>query len=151
MIGLLLNWRVWAAIIFAVAQVAFGWKMYHAGMTSVQVAWSAANLKAETEARAVEQQRAQTVQKAQNEHTKQIQTAQRDNDVARSELDGLRSILKDQRERHDATSQSASAANKRADTAGELLATCAAEYQIMGRHAQGHAIDTQMLLSAWPK
>jgi hypothetical protein len=35
--ALLLNWRVWAAILLCVAQAAFGWKMYKAGGNSVQV------------------------------------------------------------------------------------------------------------------
>lgn len=40
----LLNWRIWAAVAIMIFQVAFGWKMYHSGMQSVQAKWDAEKL-----------------------------------------------------------------------------------------------------------
>jgi Bacteriophage Rz lysis protein len=35
--ALLLNWRIWAALVLCLGQAAFGWKMYKVGENSIQV------------------------------------------------------------------------------------------------------------------
>jgi len=58
----LLNWRIWAAVFFAIAQAAFGWKAYVMGEKSTQKAlddlrfeYTSQALAAEQSARAKEQ------------------------------------------------------------------------------------------------
>lgn len=140
--------RIAGALIAALALAAFGWKAYHMGMTAVQIEWNAANLKAEETARSVEQQRTQAVQKAQNEHTKQIQTVRRDAATARTELDGLRNEIG---RSNNASDQPLATADKRADTLGELLGQCGSAYQELAFKADGHVADVRLLLGAWPK
>jgi uncharacterized protein HemX len=142
--------RIAIAIILALALAAFGWKAYHMGMTAVQAEWNAANLKAEAAARATEQQRAQAVQKAQNEHTQNIQIARRDADDARSQLDGLQSFLEERRS-NNTSSEPATATDKRTAAVGDVLQQCGQAYQELARRADGHAIDVKLLLNAWPK
>ena len=137
-------------ILIALAISAFGWKAYHMGMMAVRSEWSAASLKAEATARATEQQRAQAVQKAQNEHVKNIQTAQRDADDARAQLDGLQSFLQERRG-DSASGEPATASDKRAIAARDILQQCSQAYQELARRADGHAVDVKLLIGAWPK
>ena len=120
------------------------------GMMAVRSEWSAASLKAEATARATEQQRAQAVQKAQNEHVKNIQTAQRDADDARAQLDGLQSFLQERRG-DSASGEPATASDKRAIAARDILQQCSQAYQELARRADGHAVDVKLLIGAWPK
>lgn len=140
--------RIAAALAVVIALAASHWKAYHMGVTVVQVEWTAANLKAEAVARSVEQQRTQAVQKAQNEHTKQIQTVRRDAATARTELDGLRNEIG---RSNNTSGQPLAAADKRADTLGELLGQCGAAYQELAFKADGHVADVRLLIGAWPK
>lgn len=48
----------------------------------------------------------------------------------------------------DASREAAVAA---AATCGKLLGACAAEYRSVGEAAQGHAIDVETLMRAWPQ
>lgn len=142
--------RIAIGIILALALAAFGWKAYHMGMTAVQAEWNAANLKAEAAARATEQQRALAVQKAQNEHIQNIQTARRDADDARAQLDGLQSFLQE-RSSNNASGEPTTTTDKRTAAIGDVLQQCGQAYQELARQADGHAVDVKMLLGAWPR
>lgn len=66
-----------------------------------------------------------------------------------SELGGLRDDLARASQR-TGSNPTCEAANKRADTAGELLEACAGRYQELARKAQGHVEDVLMFDGAWP-
>lgn len=148
MIALLFNWRIWAALALAVGLAASHWKAYHAGMSSVRAEWNAATVKAEQEARVIEQQRAEAAQKAQNEHTKQLQIARRDADSARSDFERLRDTIS---AAPKASGDAACPADKRADTYRELFLESGQALSEMARACDGHAADVKMLLEAFPR
>lgn len=145
---LLLNWRVWAFVLFAVAQAAFGWKAYHAGMSTVRAEWTAATLKSEQQAREVEQQRALAVQKAEDEHAKQLQIARHDADSARTSLERLRDAIS---AAPKASGTAACASDQRADTCGDILIESGQALAEMARACDGHVADVRMLLGAFPR
>lgn len=101
------------------------------------------------EARATESRRFTNVQEAVNAAQTRAQTARRDADRARSELDRLRDTTR--ATRGGVPGESAAACAARADTASELLATCAGAYLDLARHADYHANDARTLIEAWPK
>ena len=68
--------------------------------------------------------------------------------AARTESDGLRDAIYAFRAKlPNATTTVAVAA----DTAAELLGTCAAEYQDVAAAADRHAADVKLMLEAWPQ
>ena len=147
---LLLNWRVWAGLIVALGYAASLWKVHVVTDKAVRAEWRASDIKAEADARAKEQQRAQAVQKAQNEHVQNIQTARRDADDARAQLDGLQSFLEERRS-HNTSSEPATPADKRTIAIGDVLQQCSQAYQELARRADGHAVDVKLLIGAWPR
>ena len=69
--------------------------------------------------------------------------------AARTESDGLRDAIYAFRAKlPNATTTTVAVA---ADTAAELLGTCAAEYQDVAAAADRHAADVKLMLEAWPK
>lgn len=68
---------------------------------------------------------------------------------ARSELDRLRNAIA--APAGAGVSEDAAAAVRRANTAGELLGQCAAEYTDVAQAADRHALDVRLLLESWPK
>lgn len=82
----LLNWRMWAAVVLAVALAASHWKAYHLGAQSVQAAWDAAQASADRATRAKEQSlraAADQLRKTQDDHLAKIS---RDLDAARAAI-----------------------------------------------------------------
>ena len=101
------------------------------------------------EARATESRRFTNVQEAVNAAQTRAQTARRDADRARSELDRLRDTTR--ATRGGVPGESAAACAVRADAGGELLAQCAAAYSDLAAVADRHASDARTLIESWPK
>lgn len=82
----LLNWRMWAAVVLAVALAASHRKAYHLGANTVQAEWDTAQASADRAARAKEQilqEQADQLRKAQDDKLAQIS---RDLDSARASI-----------------------------------------------------------------
>lgn len=137
-----------AGLLLIVALMASHWKAYTLGRTLRQAEYNAAVAAAVERARAVELERINKVQEAQNAAAKRAQAARRDADSARTELDRLRQHVA-------STAASAgdapAASPDRAAAHGELLVQCSAAYQDLARVADGHANDVRTLIEAWPK
>ena len=101
------------------------------------------------EARATESRRFTNVQEAVNAAQTRAQTARRDADRARSELDRLRDTTR--ATRGGVPGESAAACAQRADAAGDVLGQCAAAYSELAAIADRHASDARTLIEAWPK
>lgn len=72
-----------------------------------------------------------------------------DADAASRALVGLRGELSRVPARIESASRTA--VNEYAATAGQLLESCADEYRIVAKEADGHAADVRMILAAWPR
>lgn len=82
----LLNWRMWAAVVLAVALAASHWKAYHLGANIVQAEWDTAQASADRATRAKEQSlraAADQLRKTQDDHLAKIS---RDLDAARAAI-----------------------------------------------------------------
>lgn len=101
------------------------------------------------EARATESRRFTNVQEAVNAAQTRAQTARRDADRARTELDRLRDATR--ATRGGVPGESASACTQRADTAADLLSQCAGAYLNLAGEADRLNADRLMLLESWPR
>lgn len=100
------------------------------------------------EARAKEQARFATIQKAQNDAAKRNQTSRTSASASRSVGDQLR----DENSAAMRTSRESLAACTQYGAAiGGLFDQCQGDLGAMAERAQGHANDVIMLLEAWPK
>lgn len=75
-------------------------------------------------------------------HRVDLAAAVRTTDELRDTITTLREYL---------ANASREAAVAAATATGELLESCAAEYRSVGAAAQGHAVDIETLIRAWPK
>ncbi len=82
----LLNWRVWAAVVIAMALGASYWKAYHLGANTVQTAWDAAQASADKTARAKEQALQAAADQLRKTHDDKIAQISRDLDSARATI-----------------------------------------------------------------
>ena len=132
----LLSWNVQA------------WR-YDAQISSIQAKHARESAEAEAATRAQEASFNQRLQDAQNAATKRETKLRADADAARRTVDGLRGTLYNFR----ASLPNAAPATviARADTAAELLGTCADEYRSVAEAADRIASDRQTLIDAWPK
>lgn len=132
----LLSWNVQA------------WR-YDTQISSIQAQHSRESAKAEAATRAQEASFNQRLQDAQNAATKRETKLRADAAAARRTADGLRGTLYEFR----ASLPNAAPATviARADTAAELLGTCADEYRSVAEAADRIASDRQTLIYAWPK
>lgn len=128
--------------------IAQGWR-YDAQISSIQAQHSRESAKAEAATRAQESSFNQRLQDAQNAATKRETKLRADADAARRTVDGLRGTLYNFRA--SLPNASTAALIARADTAAELLGTCADEYRSVAESADRHAADALMLREAWPK
>ena len=136
-----------AAIGFGVAWQTQAWR-YDAQISSIQAHHARESAKAEAATRAQEASFNQRLQDAQNAATKRETKLRADADAARRTVDGLRGTLYNFR----ASLPNAAPATviARADTAAELLGTCADEYRSVAEAADRHAAGALMLREAWP-
>ena len=132
----LLSWHVQA------------WR-YDAQISSIQAQHARESAEAEAATRAAEQSFALQLQKAQDESAKRETKLRADADAARRTVDGLRGALYDFRASLPNAAHAAVIA--RADTAAELLGSCADEYRSVAEAADRIASDRQTLIDAWPK
>lgn len=132
----LLSWNVQA------------WR-YDAQISSIQAKHASESARAEAATRAQEASFNQRLQDAQNAATKRETKLRADADAARRTVDGLRGTLYNFRA--SLPNASPAAVIARADTAAELLGTCADEYRSVAEAADRIASDRQTLIDAWPK
>jgi hypothetical protein len=144
---MLLNWRIWAAVIVAVALAASHWKAYVMGKNTERVANLELTQASIIAARAEEKENAKKVQDAQSNQVKALTAKAVAASAAISERDSLRLEIGT----HTKNLDSITSCNQRAATIGELLGACSERYESMANKATGHAIDVKMLLEAWPK
>lgn len=90
---LLLNWRIWAALVVAVGLAASHWKVYHMGMTTVQAEWDKDTLQAIKDDDKTTKDRISSNAKVDQKH--QLEKAQLQTHIAdaNAALDGLRDTL----------------------------------------------------------
>lgn len=146
-------------VVFALvlaAAIAGSYAGYWIGADRVQGRWDKAkavqlqaSLKAEADARAIEQALNQKLQEAQDAHTIQLHQAAVDAAAARSAINGLRNQLN--LARAGLRLQPASPANQYAAAYADLLEQCAGEYQRVAEASDGHAADVKLLMEGWPK
>ena len=140
------------ALVAAALAGAGAWRVqewrYDAQIEGLKAQHAEATAKAQSDARATEKALSDKLQEAQNNATKRENKLRNDAAAARSTADGLRDTIYSIRA--DLPSYSQSAAAKTADTAAELLGTCADEYRSVAESADRHAADALMLREAWP-
>ena len=122
---------------------------YDAQISSIQAQHARESAKAQADVRAQELAFNQRLQDAQNAATKRETKLRADVADARRSVDGLRGTLYEFR----ASLPNAAPATviARADSAAELLGTCADEYRSVAEAADRIASDRQTLIDAWPK
>ena len=122
---------------------------YDAQIEGIKAHHAAESAKAQADVRAQELAFNQRLQDAQNAATKRETKLRADAAAARRTADGLRGTLYEFR----ASLPNAAPATviARADTAAELLGTCADEYRSVAEAADRIASDRQTLIDAWPK
>ena len=142
-----------AAAIAAALAFGAGWQVqawrYDAQIEGIKAHHAAESAKAQADVRAQELAFNQKLQDAQNAATKRETKLRADAAAARRTADGLRGTLYEFR----ASLPNAAPATviARADTAAELLGTCADEYRSVAESADRHAADAVMLFEAWPQ
>jgi NAD(P)-dependent dehydrogenase (short-subunit alcohol dehydrogenase family) len=144
---MLLNWRIWAAAIVALALAASHWKVYVLGKNTERLANLELTQASIIAARAEEKENAKRVQNAQSNQVKALTAKVADTERAATERDSLRLEIS----AHTKTLDSIASCNQRTTTIGELLGACSERYESLAGKATGHAIDVKMLLEAWPK
>lgn len=146
----LLDPRFWlAALLACAATFAAGWFEGNAhGAKGVRDEWNATRLEADREAYVLEQRRLSRVAESVEQANAREARIRGDVALARRESDGLRGDL-DAVRLHAA--QSSDAASVAVATLGNLFESCVREYQGLAEVADGHASDSLMLQSAWPK
>ena len=122
---------------------------YDAQISSIQAQHARESAKAQDDVRAQELAFNQRLQDAQNAATKRETKLRADVADARRSVDGLRGTLYNFRA--SLPNAAPAAVIARADTAAELLGTCADEYRSVAEAADRHAADALMLRDAWPK
>lgn len=125
-----------------------GWRLGEQ-IADIERASAEASAKAQAAARADEQSFALQLQKAQDESAKRETKLRADVADARRSVDGLRGTLYNFRA--SLPNAAPAAVIARADTAAELLGTCADEYRSVAEAADRIASDRQTLIDAWPK
>lgn len=125
-----------------------GWRLGEQ-IADIERASAEASAKAQAAARAAEQSFALQLQKAQDESAKRETKLRADVADARRSVDGLRGTLYNFRA--SLPNAAPAAVIARADTAAELLGTCADEYRSVAEAADRIASDRQTLIDAWPK
>jgi len=145
--------HVAAAIAGAILAAASTWHIqawrYDTQIDGIKAHHAAESAKAQADVRAQELAFNQRLQDAQNAATKRETKLRADAAAARRTADGLRLTLYDFRASLPGASTAALIA--RADTAAELLGTCADEYRSVAEAADRIASDRQTLIDAWPK
>lgn len=125
-----------------------GWRLGEQ-IADIERASAEASAKAQAAARADEQSFALQLQKAQDESAKRETKLRADVADARRSVDGLRGTIYNFRA--SLPNAAPAAVIARADTAAELLGTCADEYRSVAEAADRIASDRQTLIDAWPK
>ena len=148
MIGLLFNWRIWAAVVIAVALAASHWRAYTNGKKSVQADWDKATLLANDTARETERLNRMSKEKAIEERTKQIMANVASANAARVAAERLRGSS--ERSIQAARSDPASCIVS-ATAHAQLFDSCQRAYRSLAEAADGHATDVKALIEAWPK
>ena len=142
-----------AALIAGAMAFTAGWQVQSwrmgAQIATIRAEQADALAGAAAAARAQEQTRFATLQKAQDDATKRAQAARADARAARTELDRLRDALASAR--GGLPGESATACVQRADAAGDVLAQCAGAFTELAGQADRLNADRVMLLDAWPK
>ena len=138
-----------AAILGAAVAAAGAWQVQGWRLGSQIEELRAARALDTAEARRFEAARNRNVIEAQNAATKRAQAATAAAASAHGELDRLRSDLAASAGR--ASGESAASCTVRADTAGELLGSCAAEYLELASKADRIENDRRALIEAWPR
>ncbi len=142
-----------AAAIAGVLAFGAAWQVqawrYDTQIDGIKAHHAAESAKAQADVRAQELAFNQRLQDAQNAATKRETKLRADAAAARRTADGLRLTLYDFRASLPGASTAALIA--RADTAAELLGTCADEYRSVAEAADRIASDRQTLIDAWPK
>ena len=122
---------------------------YDAQIEGIKAHHAAESAKAQADVRAQELAFNQRLQDAQNAATKRETKLRADAAAARRTADGLRGTLYEFRA--SLPNAAPAAVIARADTAAELLGTCADEYRSVAEAADRIASDRQTLIDAWPK
>ena len=128
----------------------------HVGAKGVQAKWDHATVEvqkataiAEAKSRATEQAYSTQLAKAQNEHTIALQKSQKAAAVLTTRVVSLRDQLA--ANSRDLPGYTADACSKYAATANTVLGELSAEAVGLAKAAQGHADDSLMYQSGWPK
>jgi hypothetical protein len=144
----LLNPRVIAVLIVAAVLAFSHFTVYRWGKNHVRQEWQAAKAAANIEARALEQRRQDRANEAAVLAAKRQSVILADSVRARAAVRGLRDAIESSQR---VAEKSQAAATARALALGELLESCSAEYQELGRAADSHSSDVRTLLESWPQ
>lgn len=147
MVALLFNFRVWLAIIVALALAASHWKAYVIGKNTERVAVLEATQVSIIQARAEEKENAKRVQDAQSNQVKALAAKAADAERAIAE----RNLLRHEIHTFTEGSTTPSSCSERTITIGELFGACTERYEELATKASGHVVDIKALISAWPK
>lgn len=140
-------------IVVAIALVAGGAAAgikWHAGQDAIAENQRLEQVRIQAAAHRADERRQSTqVIGALNAQTKRTQAAQAAAAAAGDAAGRLRDDIADLQRR--LPSATLDACRRDATALGTVLSACRAEYEAMGRHAQGHADDTLTLQEAWPR
>jgi hypothetical protein len=146
--SLLLNWRIWAALILAGGLAFSHFTAYRKGKQNVRDEWTVAVAEANADARKLETLRQSRVVEAQKVAAARDSALRADAVRARGELGSLRNDL-DAAQRW--ASESRAAADEALRVAAELLGRCTALYLGVAEDAQRADSEARELRQAWPK
>lgn len=145
---LLLNWRLWAALIVAAALAFSHLTIYRKGKQDVRNEWEAAVAVANEDARKLEQQRQRRADEAGKIAAGRNIALRRDAASARASVDGLRHDLDAVR---DYAAKSSDAAAKSIAALTDVFQQCTRAYSGLAEEADRHASDSLNYQQAWPK
>lgn len=145
---LLLNWRVWAALILAGFLAFTHLTVYRAGEKHVKAQWDEAVASANADARKLEQRRQDMATEAANLAAKREAGIRSAAALARADADGLRGDLN---AANEYAKESRAAAERVAGLATDLLGRCTARYLGVAEAAQRSDSEARELRQGWPK
>ncbi len=146
--ALLLNWRIWLALIVAGTLAFTHLTVYRKGKADDRAEWMASVAKANEDARKLEQRRQDLVADAQRDAAMRDVRLRADVDRARSESDGLRNDLS---AANEYAKESRAAAERVAALATDLFGRCTARYLSVAEGAARADSEARELRQGWPQ
>lgn len=130
----------------------FSWvyqSIWQIGYQRAQSEYQQSAIVAQAAAHEKERQYYEQIQAAQKTASETQNIIRADVDSIRTERDRLRRLLA--ATQRDLSSATAATSHKHASAISDILESCARELEVVARAADGHAADSVMLQSAWPK